>query len=286
MAKNLNKTKKRNLGVVWFWRLFAGGILFVCLLFLLAAWGVLGEMPDFKRLENPETNLATEIIASDGKTLGKFYLDDNRTPVTFSDLPQHLIDALVATEDERFYDHAGIDARGTLRALFYLGSKGGASTISQQLAKQLFHGTDTRGWKRYVQKIKEWIIAVRLETQYTKNEIATMYFNIYDFGYQADGIRSASRIYFDKEPKELNIEEAATLVGMFKNSSLYNPRRNPQGVTNRRNVVLGQMMKNNFITSRMKDSLQKLPLEIKFTPETHNEGVATYFFREIISVPI
>ncbi|WP_212892904.1 penicillin-binding protein 1A [Capnocytophaga canimorsus] len=277
MAKNLNKTKKRNLGVVWFWRLFSGGILFVCLLFLLAAWGVLGEMPDFKRLENPETNLATEIIASDGKTLGKFYLDDNRTPVTFSDLPQHLIDALVATEDERFYDHAGIDARGTLRALFYLGSKGGASTISQQLAKQLFHGTDTRGWKRYVQKIKEWIIAVRLETQYTKNEIATMYFNIYDFGYQADGIRSASRIYFDKEPKELNIEEAATLVGMFKNSSLYNPRRNPQGVTNRRNVVLGQMMKNNFITSRMKDSLQKLPLEIKFTPETHNEGVATYF---------
>lgn len=234
-------------------------------------------MPDFKRLENPETNLATEIVTADGKTLGKFYLDDNRTPVRYKDLPKHLIDALVATEDERFYEHSGIDVRGTLRAIAFLGKKGGASTITQQLAKQLFHGTKARGLERYTQKIKEWVISTRLETQYTKEEILTMYFNIYDFGYQADGIRSASRIFFDKEPKDLTIEESAVLVGMFKNSSLYNPVRNPQGVTNRRNVVLAQMAKNNYITAKQKDSLQQLPLKLNFTPESHNEGIATYF---------
>ncbi|CEN32755.1 penicillin-binding protein 1A [Capnocytophaga cynodegmi] len=278
MAKNTNSTKKnKNFFVKWFWRIFAGGIVFVLLLFMFASWGFLGEMPDFKRLENPETNLATEIVSSDGKTLGKFYLDDNRTPVKYKDLPKHLVDALVATEDERFYEHSGIDARGTLRAIVFMGSKGGASTITQQLAKQLFHGTKARGLERYTQKIKEWVISTRLETQYTKEEILTMYFNIYDFGYQADGIRSASRIFFDKEPQDLLIEESAVLVGMFKNSSLYNPVRNPKGVTNRRNVVLSQMAKNNYITNKVRDSLQEIPLKINFTPESHNEGIATYF---------
>ena len=275
MKKNTQKMK--NPLVKWFWVLFLGGISFVCLLFLFASWGFLGEMPDFKRLENPETNLATEIVSADGKTLGKFYLDDNRTPVVYKDLPKHLIEALIATEDERFYEHSGIDARGTLRAFAYLGSKGGASTISQQLAKQLFHGTSTKGFERYFQKIKEWVIATRLENQYTKEEIMTMYFNIYDYNNQADGVRSASRIYFDKEPKDLSIEESAVLVGMFKNSSLYNPVRNPVGVTNRRNVVLAQMAKNNFITQKERDSLQKIPLKLSFTPESHNEGIATYF---------
>ncbi len=278
MAKKGDNIKKNDNPLVkWFWRIFAGGIAFVLLLFLFASWGFFGEMPDFKRLENPETNLATEIVSADGKTLGKFYLDDNRTPVKYKDLPKHLVDALVATEDERFYDHSGIDVRGTMRAVVYLGRKGGASTITQQLAKQLFHGTKARGLERYTQKIKEWVISTRLETQYTKEEILTMYFNIYDFGYQADGIRSASRIFFDKEPKDLTIEEGAVLVGMFKNSSLYNPVRNPEGVTNRRNVVLAQMAKNNYITQRVKDSLQQIPLKINFTPESHNEGIATYF---------
>lgn len=278
MTKKANvKTKSRPRWIKFFWIVFAGGILLVFLLFSFASWGFLGEMPDFKRLENPETNLATEIVTADGKTLGKFYLDDNRTPVRYKDLPKHLIDALVATEDERFYEHSGIDVRGTLRAIAFLGKKGGASTITQQLAKQLFHGTKARGLERYTQKIKEWVISTRLETQYTKEEILTMYFNIYDFGYQADGIRSASRIFFDKEPKDLTIEESAVLVGMFKNSSLYNPVRNPQGVTNRRNVVLAQMAKNNYITAKQKDSLQQLPLKLNFTPESHNEGIATYF---------
>ena len=239
----------------WFWILFLSGICLVPLVFILASFGVFGFMPDHTALENPRTNLATEIISSDGVTLGKFYYEDNRTPVGFDELPKHLVDALIATEDIRYFDHAGIDARGTLRALFKLGKGGGASTISQQLAKQLFHGEGSRNtFGRITQKIKEWVIATRLEKQYTKEEIIAQYFNIYDFGNNADGIRSAARIYFGKEPSELNIKESAMLVGMFKNSSLYNPRpkRNPVGTKNRRNVVLAQMAKYDFITSSFK----------------------------------
>jgi len=266
--------------IKWFWALFAGGLFIITLIFLLASWGAFGEMPTFERLENPQTNLATELISSDGETLGKFYLDDNRTPVSFDQLPKHLVDALVATEDARYYEHAGIDARGTIRAFAFLGKKGGASTISQQLAKLLFTGkrrTDIVG--RLTQKFKEWVIATRLERNYTKEEIITMYFNIYDFGNNADGIRSAARIYFGKEPLALKKEEAAMLVGMFKNSSLYNPRphRNPVGTKNRRNVVLKQMAKYGYISEQEKDSLQKLELNLNYHPESHREGLATYF---------
>lgn len=264
----------------WFWILFLSGICIVPLVFILASFGVFGFMPDHTALENPRTNLATEIISSDGVTLGKFYYEDNRTPVGFEELPKHLVDALLATEDIRYFDHAGIDARGTLRALFKLGKGGGASTISQQLAKQLFHGEGSRNtFGRITQKIKEWVIATRLEKQYTKEEIIAQYFNIYDFGNNADGIRSAARIYFGKEPSELNIKESAMLVGMFKNSSLYNPRpkRNPVGTRNRRNVVLSQMEKYDFITEEVKDSLQQTPLDLNYTPESHREGIATYF---------
>ena len=274
--------EKKNRGfllyIKWFWILFASGIGLVALVFLLASWEAFGEMPTFETLENPQTNLATEFISSDGKTLGKLYLEDNRTDVDFDELPKHLVDALVATEDVRYYDHAGIDARGFARALTYLGKKGGASTISQQLARQLFVGKKANDWRRYFQKIREWVIATRLERNYTKEEIISMYFNIYDFGNNADGIRSASRIYFGKEAMELKLEEAAMLVGMFKNSSLYNPRphRNPEGTKNRRNVVLAQMAKYDFITPKVKDSLQKLPLNINYSPEAHNEGLATY----------
>ena len=277
-TENNSQTKKGISPVVkWFWYIFAGGIVAIMLLFLSASLGLLGEMPDFKHLENPETNLATEIITADGKSLGKFYLDENRTPIKFKDLPKSLVDALIATEDERFYEHSGIDIRGTLRSMIFFGSRGGASTITQQLAKQLFHKEKKRGLGRYTQKIKEWVIATRLEKQYTKEEILAMYFNVYDFNNNADGIRSAAKIYFDKEPKNLKIEEGAMLVGMFKNSALYNPVKNKVGVTNRRNVVLAQMAKNNYITQEEKDSLQKLPLKIKFTPESHNDGLATYF---------
>ena len=261
-----------------FWIVFASGIVAVLLLFLLASWGVFGEMPTFERLENPQTNLATEIISSDGETLGKFYLDDNRTPVSFDELPQNLIDALVATEDARYYEHSGIDARGTLRAMIFLGKRGGASTIPQQLSKLLFTRRPSGGVVgRIIQKAKEWVIAIRLERQYTKEEIISMYMNIYDFGYNADGIRSAARIYFGKEPKDLKVEESAVLVGMLKNSSLYNPIRREELVHNRRNTVLGQMAKYDYISEAEKDSLQALKMDINFSPESHREGLATYF---------
>ena len=264
--------------IKWFWILFLTGVLSVILVFLLASWGAFGEMPTFERLENPKTNLATEIISSDGATLGKFYLDDNRTPVDYKDLPQNLVDALVATEDARYYDHSGIDGIGFLRAVVFLGQRGGASTISQQLARQLFVGVRSKNlFQAVTQKIKEWVIATRLERSYTKQEIIAMYMNIYDFGYNADGIRSASRIYFGKEPKDLKVEESAVLVGMLKNSSLYNPIRREKLVLDRRNTVLAQMEKYDYITEQMKDSLQKTKMDINFSPESHREGLATYF---------
>lgn len=265
--------------IKWFWIMFFSGIFFAGLVFLFASWGFLGEMPEYEQLENPQTNLASEIISSDDQTLGKFYLDDNRTPVPFEKLPKNLVDALVATEDARFFNHAGVDARSTLRAFFFLGKKGGASTISQQLARQLFVGTAAKGWRRYTQKIREWVLATRLERSYTKEEIIAMYFNIYDFGNNADGIRSASKIYFGKEPMELKTEESAMLVGMFKNSSLYNPtpNRNPIGTKNRRNVVLAQMEKYGYLNEQEKDSLQAMEMRIHFNPESHKEGLATYF---------
>lgn len=281
MAKTSNKKQPNNFFkfIKWFWILFASGAGLAALIFLLASWGVFGEMPEYQYLENPQTNLATEIISSNNETLGKFYLDDNRTPVDYDDLPKNLVEALIATEDVRYYDHSGIDARGTLRAVAYLGKKGGASTISQQLARQLFIGAreKEKRTQAILQKIKEWVLATRLETQYTKEEIIAMYLNIYDFGYAADGIRSASRIYFGKEPKDLKVEESAMLVGMLKNSSLYNPLRREELVKNRRNTVLAQMSKYEFISEKEKDSLQALKMDVNFNPESHREGLATYF---------
>ncbi|MBA5793567.1 PBP1A family penicillin-binding protein [Flavobacterium sp. xlx-214] len=261
-----------------FWKLFGGGVVFVILIFAFANWGIFGAMPSFDELENPESSVATEIISADGKTLGKFYLE-NRVPIKFEELPQHLVDALIATEDERFYSHSGIDARGTMRAVFSAGSSGGASTITQQLAKNLFHGSSGSSNKlfRVIQKIKEWIIAVKLERQYTKNEIIAYYLNTVDFVSNAYGIRSAANIYFNKEPKNLTVEEAAVLIGMLQGPSRYNPRFNVERSQNRRNIVLAQMAKNNKITEAEKEKYQAKPLKINYTPETHTKGYATYF---------
>lgn len=275
MAKK--EKKGMNKYSAWIWRLFIGGFLFSCLIFLLASLGVFGKLPTFEELENPENNLATEVISIDGKTLGKFYRE-NRTPVKYRELPENLTNALVATEDERFYEHSGIDFKGTFRAAVKLGRDGGASTITQQLAKMLFTKKASGNIaKRLIQKVKEWVIAVRLEQQYTKEEIITMYFNKYDFGNNAVGIRSATRIYFGKEPNELNQEESAMLVGMLKNSSLYNPIRRPEMVKERRNVVLSQMLRNEFVTDTEKDSLQSLELTLNINLEGHRHGTATYF---------
>lgn len=280
----MNKGKTLNKGFRFykrlFWVLFILGVGSFASLFVLASKGYFGEMPTFDRLENPNTNLATEIISSDGVTLGKFYLEDNRTPISFDELPENITQALLATEDIRFYEHSGIDLIGLARAVAYLGTKGGASTITQQLSKLLFTDAISKSKaERILQKAKEWIIAIRLEQQYTKEEIMAMYFNIYDFGNNADGIRSAASIYFDKEPKDLATHESAMLVGMFKNSSLYNPRehRNPEGTRNRRNVVLNQMAKYEFISEQERDSLKALPLGLRYTPQSHREGLATYF---------
>lgn len=262
-----------------FWKIFGIGIGCGFLFFLFASWGLFGAMPSFEELENPESNLATEIISSDGETLGKFY-NENRTAIKYADLPKHLVDALVSTEDERFYDHSGIDTRGTLRAIVGFGSSGGASTITQQLAKLLFHGERSRNpIVAVTQKAKEWIIATRLERQYTKQEIIAMYFNKADFVNNAVGIRTASKVYFGKEPRNLKIEEAAVLVGMLKNPSYFNPMREKrkQLVFDRRNTVLGQMVKNGHLEPAAKESLSKKPLVLDYHPESHNEGIATYF---------
>lgn len=271
LEKDINYYKKK------FWKIFFYGLGGIMVFFLFASWGLFGSMPSFEDLENPDSNLATEIISSDGVILGK-YFEKNRSQLKYSDLPKNLVQALVATEDERFYEHSGIDGRGTLRAIASLGTSGGASTLTQQLAKQLFHGEGSKFLPfRIVQKIKEWIIAIRLERQYTKNEIIAMYCNVYDFGNYSVGVSSAAQTYFSKAPKDLTIDESAILVGMFKNSGLYNPVKNPQGVKNRRNVVLLQMEKNDIITQDQKLKLQALPITLKFKLESHREGTATYF---------
>ena len=264
--------------ILTIWGIFFFGVLSIIILFSGAALGLYGPMPDLQQLENPRTNLATQIISSDDAILGKYYFDDNRTPIIFDEIPTHTIQALIATEDERFYEHSGIDWRGTLRAFAFLGKRGGASTISQQLARQIFVGVRSRNLlKTVLQKAQEWVIAIQLEKRYTKKEILTMYLNKYDFGYQADGIRSAAKIFFNKTSKELSIEESATLVGMLKNSSLFNPIRRPERVKKRRNIVFQQMLRNKLLSNEEVDSLSKLPLKITYTPESHREGLATYF---------
>ena len=234
-------------------------------------------MPTFEELEKEiPTNLATQILSSDGVVLGTFF-QENRTNVRYDEISPHVINALISTEDERFYNHAGIDFKSTFRAAIFLGKKGGASTITQQLAKMLFSSIPGSKIDRIKQKFREWIIAVRLEKNYTKEEIITMYLNKFDFINLAVGISSAANTYFNKSASGLNIQEAATLVGMAKNPSYYNPKRYPERATERRNIVLGQMMRNGYINNQELDSLKKTKLILSFKKVDHNEGAATYF---------
>ncbi len=238
-------------------------------------------MPTFELLENPPTNLATEIISSDGVVLGTYYLE-NRRKVRYDQISKNVIDALIATEDERFYQHSGIDYKSTFRAIAFLGSKGGGSTLTQQLAKMLFSSRPKSKLQRITQKLREWVIAIRLEKRYTKKEIITMYLNKFDFLNQAIGINTAARIYFNKEAKYLNIEESAMLVGMAKNPSFYNPLRFLEKCFNRRNVVLSQMQRNKKnlnieILDSQFDSLKLIPINLEYNKASHNEGIATYF---------
>ena len=270
--------------IIALWALLLCGILSVIFVFYAISKGWIGYMPDMSELENPSYKYAAQVISADGKVMGTWsYSKENRTLVEYNEISPNLIKALIATEDERFIEHSGIDARALMRAIIKRGilgqeSAGGGSTITQQLAKLLYtQVTAEDEMERMMQKPIEWVIAVQLEKRYTKEEIVTMYLNKYDFGYNAVGIRSAAQIYFGKHPKELNMQEAAMLVGMCKNSSLYNPRRRPEKTKMRRNVVFGQMARAGYITEAEADSLKNTELTLNFHSSDHKAGPAPYF---------
>ncbi len=274
--------KNRNKYIRWFWSIIFIGIFSVVVLFFAIAKGWLGFMPSFEELENPPNLLASEIYSSDGKILDKYFIRENRTFVGYENLPQHLIDALIATEDVRFYRHSGIDLRGLARVAKGVitgdTSSGGGSTISQQLAKMLFPRSSFESiWELVFRKFKEWVIAVKLERSYTKEEIILMYLNKYDFLNLAVGIKSASNVYFSIPPDSLQLHHSAMLVGMAKNSSLYNPIRRPELVKQRRNVVLNQMAKYGYISEEISDSVKKLPLDLDYQKVDYRMGPAPYF---------
>tara|TARA_Y100000991_G_scaffold182647_1_gene145902 strand:- start:8021 stop:10444 length:2424 start_codon:yes stop_codon:yes gene_type:complete len=258
------------------WLVGLGPLLGLAGLVMLAR---LGDLPETEALANPKTDFATRVYSMDGKVLGRYYTE-NRSDARFENLPPHLVDALMSTEDARFYDHAGIDFIGLARAIAFMGKRGGGSTVTQQLAKLLFtdqYETTSFFERAVLQKPKEWIIASRLERHYTKQEIIALYFNRYDFINQAVGIESAANVYFNKPASELNVQESAMLVGMLKNSALYNPLRRPELVQNRRNVVLSQMAKYGHLDAAFADSLQTQPLGLQFQRVSHDEGAAPYF---------
>ncbi|RME16149.1 MAG: penicillin-binding protein [Bacteroidetes bacterium] len=268
---------------VWIWIIVWAPFLVIFIMAFLTSRNVFGKLPSIEDLQNPKSNIATVIISDDGKILGKYYAE-NRVNAEYKELSPWLIKALLATEDIRFNQHSGIDIKALFRSAFGVltgSSKGGGSTLTQQLAKMMFPREKLSKPQLFLRKIKEWIIALRLERNYTKEEILTMYLNKFDFLNLAVGIKSAAKIYFSTTPDSLNIQQSAMLVGMAQNPSLYNPIRFPEKSIKRRNVVLYQMKKYKFINQQMYDSLIKLPLELKFNPESHNEGLATYF-REYI----
>ena len=261
-----------------FWRIFFWSLGGLGLFLLMINFGWLGSMPSIDDIENPTASLASQVYAQDGTLMGKFYLED-RINVQYKDISKHVVNALVATEDERFYDHKGIDPRSLGRALFFLGSEGGASTITMQTAKNLF----TNNWStsnillRMIQKIKESLIAVKLERNFTKEEIITLYLNTVAFGDNVFGIRNAAKTFFQKEPDRLNVQEAAVLIGMLKGSTLYNPRRNPKLALDRRNTVLSQMVRNNYLPEAEATKLKLTPIELNYKKLDESAGLGPYF---------
>jgi len=263
---------------VWiWWGVVLSPVMGLFFMLLLASFS---DLPGTEDLENPRSDLATAVLFSDGTQMGQYYRE-NRIPVDYARISPNVVNALIATEDERFREHSGVDLRGTLRAAVFLGKKGGASTLTQQLAKMLFTERSPNVIKRTFQKFQEWIISARLERQYTKDEIIAMYLNRFDWINQAVGIHSAARVYFNTTPDSLRIEEAALLVGMCKNPALFNPMRRPDTTLHRRMVVLDQMRKNGFVNDQEYDSLKALPIGIRFQRVDHTEGPAPYF-REVL----
>lgn len=262
------------------WKVLIGGIVCFALFIIAVGFGLFGQLPSFHYIEHPKSNQATEILCEDGRPLGTYFIQ-NRSNVTYPQISKNVIDALISTEDARFMDHSGIDFRRTFTILFYnlIGKKQGGSTITQQLALNMFseEGRQKNFLKRLLQKFQEWIIAVKLERNYTKEEIITMYLNTVDFGNQAYGIKSAARVYFNTTPDRLNLTQAATLVGLQKGITRYSPTRNPERSLTRRNTVMAMMVKSEAITQEQFDQEQGKPLGLKFNAATVNEGIAPYF---------
>lgn len=291
MAKQNNSTEKkknqprifslrRMLKLVW--GIFFGGILILSLLFWFTSLGWLGEMPDVQELENPDIYVSSEIYSSDGVLLDRFEVE-KRIPITYNDLPKNLVEALLAREDIRFKSHSGIDPRGTLRAIFGGGTKGGASTITQQLAKLLFTGEKSNSSiGRVFQKLKEWIVAVELEKRYTKEEIIAMYLNKFDFIYNANGIELASKVYFNTTTSKLTLDQSAMLIAMLKNPVLYNPLKFPENALNERNVVINQMYKYKFLTKEETEKAKELSLKTDHQEiNSISEAYSAYYKHEL-----
>lgn len=263
--------------LVWFWGLFIAGLATAFVVIWLITEGVLGYLPPLEELQNPKNSFASEVISADMQSLGRYYRYENRVGVEYTDLSPDLIHALVATEDVRFYEHTGVDFKSMFRAIIKLGRAGGGSTLTQQLAKQLWSPHANNIIERAMQKPIEWVIATKLERLYSKDEILLMYLNQFDFLYNAVGIQSAAQVYFSTTPMDLKKEEAAMLVGMCKNPSLYNPVRHPVRATERRNTVLSQMAKYGYLDEAARDSLAALPLELHYRSVDHKQGLAPYF---------
>lgn len=270
--------------IKWFWIIVLSPLVGLSLMVLLASFNIFGVLPTFEELENPDPNLASEVFSSDMIVLGKYFYQ-NRSNIKYKELSPNVVNALKATEDIRFEEHSGVDIRGLIRAIAKMGRAGGGSTLTQQLAKNLFHEKPKTKLGRLKQKIQEWVISARLEKSYTKPEILAMYLNTVEFGHNAYGIKSAAKIFFNKTPAELKIEEASLLVGMLQAPSRYSPLRKEEEATQRRNVVMSQMLKYKFISSTQFDSLKALPIKLKFQAEDHNEGLATYF-REVLRLEL
>jgi penicillin-binding protein 1A len=263
-----------------FWKIFlwCWGI-FIIFIFTLNL-GLFGKLPSLEELENPSMLSSSEILATDGTLMGKYYTKD-RTNVKYKDISINVIHALIATEDERFYEHSGIDVRSLARAVVYMGREGGASTITQQLAKNLLNQGSTNSIMRLTEKFKEWVVAIKLEKNFTKEEIAALYLNMVSFGDEIYGIRNAAKTYFQKEPDRLSVEESAVLVGLLKGNTIYNPRRNYKAAFDRRNIVINQMVRNGFLTPDEALINKQKPIELKYKKLDENAGVAPYF-RDIL----
>ncbi len=266
------------------WRVFLGGLAFFIVTIVAITMGWLGYMPSMKELENPESAVASEVYAADGSLLGKYYIK-NRSNSKFSEISPNVINALIATEDERFAEHSGIDGIAVLRAIAFGGSRGGGSTITQQLALNLFNERASNKIVRIFQKLKEWVVAVKLEKNLTNKEIITIYLNTVPFVDNTYGIKNAALTFFSKTPDKLTIEEAAVLVGMLKGNTIYNPRRNPERSLNRRNTVIDQMQKSNYLTADVAEKAKEKPLKLHYQKLDNHEGPAPYF-RQVVEQEI